>query len=99
PYTSGWTFDTDTGMAFCEQVRRVSEKFKDVPPVIATHKGFALPGFDQRAATPREIGIIARQFRDIQFLVYHSGFDIGDTQRPYRGDAKAHSDTNTVDGL
>jgi uncharacterized protein len=99
PYASGWTFDTDTGHAFVEQVRNVSRRVKEVPPVIATHKGFALPGFDQRAATPREVGIIARQYRDVQFLIYHSGYDIGDTQRAYRGDAKARSDTNTVDGL
>jgi uncharacterized protein len=35
----------------------------------------------------------------VRFLVYHSGYDIGDTQRPYAGDDKADSDTNTVDAL
>jgi predicted TIM-barrel fold metal-dependent hydrolase len=99
PYDSGWTFDTDTGMAFVEQVRKVSAKFPEVPPVVATHKGFALPGFDQRAATPREIGIIARQYRDVQFLVYHSGFDIGDRQEAYPGDAQARSNENRVNAL
>jgi uncharacterized protein len=99
PYASGWYLDTDTGLEFIEQVRNVSQKVKQVPPVIATHKGFALPGFDQRAATPRDIGPAARQNRDVKFIVYHSGYDIGDEQRPYRGDAAARSDTNTVDAL
>jgi hypothetical protein len=99
PNASGWFLDTDTGMAFLEQVRAVSRRYKEIPPVVATHKGFALPGFDQRAATPRDIGPAAKQFRDVRFLVYHSGYDIGDTQRAYRGDARARSDTNTVDGL
>jgi predicted TIM-barrel fold metal-dependent hydrolase len=99
PNASGWTFDTDTGMAFVEQVRNVSRAIPEIPPTIATHKGFALPGFDQRAATPREMGIIARQYRDVSFIVYHSGYDTGDRQRPYRGDEQARSDTNTVDGL
>jgi uncharacterized protein len=99
PNIAGWTFDTDTGMAFCEQVRAVSQRYPEIPPVVATHKGFALPGFDQRAATPREMGIIAKQYRDVRFIVYHSGYDIGDTQREYRGDDRARSDTNTVDGL
>jgi predicted TIM-barrel fold metal-dependent hydrolase len=99
PYASGWFLDTDTGMAFLEQVRRVHREVPEVPKVVATHKGFALPGFDQRAATPRDIGPAARQFRDVTILVYHSGYDIGDTQRPYRGDAKARSNTNTVDAL
>jgi predicted TIM-barrel fold metal-dependent hydrolase len=99
PYASGWFLDSETGMEFLEQVRNVSRKVEEVPPVVATHKGFALPGFDQKASTPRDIGPAAKQFRDVKFLVYHSGYDIGDTQRPYRGDAKARSDTNTVDAL
>ena len=99
PYASGWYLDSDVGMEFLQQVRNVSRKFREIPPVVATHKGFALPGFDQRAATPRDIGPAAKANRDIRFLVYHSGYDIGDTQKPYRGDAKARSNTNTVDGL
>jgi hypothetical protein len=99
PYASGWFLDTDTGQEFLQQVKKVSDKYPEIPPVVATHKGFALPGFDQRAATPRDIGPAAKQNPHVRFLVYHSGYDIGDTQRPYRGDAKAHSNTNTVDAL
>jgi hypothetical protein len=99
PYASGWFLDSDTGMAFLEQVRNVSRRVKEVPPTVATHKGFALPGFDQRAATPRDIGPAAKAYRDVNFLVYHSGYDIGDTQRRYAGDKRARSDTNTVDAL
>jgi predicted TIM-barrel fold metal-dependent hydrolase len=99
PNASGWFLDTDTGFAFLEQVLEVSRTVKRIPPVVATHKGFALPGFDQRAATPRDIGPAARQYPGVRFLVYHSGYDIGDTQRPYAGDDKADSSTNTVDAL
>jgi predicted TIM-barrel fold metal-dependent hydrolase len=99
PYASGWFLDSDVGMQFLHQVKKVSEKYPQIPPVVATHKGFALPGFDQRAATPRDIGPAAKANPHIRFLVYHSGYDIGDTQRAYRGDAKAKSNTNTVDGL
>jgi predicted TIM-barrel fold metal-dependent hydrolase len=99
PYASGWFLDTDTGLAFLEHVKKVSEEVPEIPPVVATHKGFALPGFDQRAATPRDIGPAARQNPDVSILVYHSGYDTGDTQRPYAGDDKARSNTNTVDGL
>ena len=99
PYGSGWFLDTDTGMAFLEQVVKVSEKFPEVPPVVATHKGFALPGFDQSAATPRDVGPAAKAHPKVRFLIYHSGYDIGDTQRPYAGDDKARSDVNKVDAL
>jgi len=62
PYASGWFFDTDTGYAFLEQVLAVHRKHPNIPPVVATHKGFALPGFDQRAATPRDIGPAAKHY-------------------------------------
>jgi hypothetical protein len=99
PFASGWFLDSDTGLAFLEQVKNVSDKVDEVPPVVASHKGFALPSFDQRAATPRDIGPAARQNPGVRFLVYHSGFDTGDVQRPYAGDAKAKSNSNTVDAL
>ena len=99
PNASGWFLDSDTGMEFLQQIVKVSEKYPEIPPVVATHKGFALPGFDQRAAAPRDIGPAAKQNRGVRFIVYHSGYDTGDVQRPYRGDAEADSTTNTVDGL
>ncbi len=99
PNVQGWTLDSDTGMAFLEQVRNVSREFPEVPPTVATHKGFALPGFDQRAAMPKDVGPAARQFPDVNIIAYHSGHDIGDDQRPYPGDEKARSDSNTVDAL
>jgi len=99
PYASGWFFDTDTGYAFLEQVLAVHRKHPNIPPVVATHKGFALPGFDQRAATPRDIGPAAKHYPGVRFLVYHSGYDTGDTQKPYAGDAKASSDAHKVDAL
>jgi hypothetical protein len=99
PYTSGWTLDTDTGMAFLEKVLDVHRRHPKIPPVVATHKGFALPGFDQRAAQPRDIGPAAKAYPGVRFLVYHSGYDIGDTQRAYAGDAKATSSANKVDAL
>jgi hypothetical protein len=99
PYTSGWYLDSNIGMEFLANVAHVSEKFPEIPPVVATHKGFALPGFDQRCATPRDIGPAAKHNHKVRFLVYHSGFDVGDIQKPYAGDAKARSNTNTVDGL
>jgi predicted TIM-barrel fold metal-dependent hydrolase len=99
PYTSGWTLDTDTGMAFLEQVLEVHRKHPQIPPVVATHKGFALPGFDQRAAQPRDIGPAAKAYPGVRFLVYHSGYDTGDKQYPYPGDDKATSSANKVDAL
>src|SRR4051812_22653866 len=99
PYASGWWLDSDVGMGFLQQVKKVSDKFPEIPPVVATHKGFALPGFDQAAATPRDVGVAAKANPGVHFLIYHSGYDLGDTQEPYAGDDKATSDAHKVDAL
>jgi len=99
PNASGWFLDSDTGMRFLEQVQAVSKKYPEIPPTVATHKGFALPGFDQRAAAPRDVGPAAKANPGVNIIVYHSGYDIGDDQAAYRGDAEADSSSNTVDGL
>jgi hypothetical protein len=99
PYASGWFLDSAVGDAFLEQVRRVHQRHPSVPPLVATHKGFALPGFDQRAATPRDVGPAAKRHRDVRFVIYHSGHDTGDTQLAYPGDAAASSSTHKVDAL
>mgnify|MGYP002336073942 CR=1 FL=1 len=99
PNASGWFLDSDTGMRFLEQVKSLSHRYEKLPPVVATHKGFALPGFDQRASTPRDIGPAAKANPGVRFLVYHSGYDIGDEQAPYAGDDVAQSNQNRVDAL
>ncbi len=99
PNVSGWYLDSEVGLAFLENVKRVSEQVPEIPPTVASHKGFALPGFDQTAAAARDVGPAARQNPDVNLIIYHSGYDTGDTQRAYRGDATADSRSNTVDGF
>jgi predicted TIM-barrel fold metal-dependent hydrolase len=95
PYTSGWFLDDEIGMRFCEQVSKVGDEY-GIPKIIAAHKGFALPGFDQRAASPRDVGGAARAHRDVKFIIYHSGYD-GEPQAPYPGDDKVNSADRGVD--
>jgi uncharacterized protein len=97
PNASGWFLDSDIGTQFLAQVRRLADT-RQGPKVVAVHKGFALPGFDQRAASPRDIGPAARRFQDITIVVYHSGYD-SETVGPYPGDAKVNSANRSVDAL
>jgi predicted TIM-barrel fold metal-dependent hydrolase len=99
PNASGWQLDSDVGLGFLANVKKVSETHKEIPPVVASHKGFALPGFDQRGAAPHDVGRAAKQNPDVTLIIYHSGYDTGDEQKAYRGDAKADSKTTTVDGF
>ena len=96
PYSSGYFLDDEVGLAFIEHTRSLVKR--GGPPVIASHKGFALPAFDQRTASPRDIGPAASQYRDITFIVYHSGYDT-ETQTAYPGDSKVSSADRGVDSF
>lgn len=93
PNASGWFHDDANGRAMIEHALALGV------PAIATHKGFALPSFDQDSAACRDIGVVARDYPDIVMIVYHSGFD-GDQQAVYAGDARASSTVGrSVDGF
>ena len=81
PYASGWFLDDRVGRQFCEKVIEVGNR-TGVPKTICCHKGFALPAFDQRAASPKDIGPVAKDYYEagLQIIVYHSGFTGGTSQ-------------------
>jgi predicted TIM-barrel fold metal-dependent hydrolase len=70
--TGGWFLDDDEiGMPFLEQVRALG------PKLVATHKGLGgpIPDASVAAASPRDIGPAAAAYPDIDFVVYHSGYE------------------------
>jgi hypothetical protein len=95
PFASGWFLDDKVGDAFVAKVREVGDRTGS-NKLIACHKGFALPAFDQRAASPRDIGVAAKRNPDVNFLVYHSGYDSED-QTAYPGDDNVNSADRGVD--
>jgi len=99
PYASGWFLDDRVGRQFVEKVIEVGNR-TGVPKTICCHKGFALPAFDQRAASPRDVGPVARDYYEgghgVTIIVYHSGYTggltsslspQGETVGKYPGDA------------
>jgi predicted TIM-barrel fold metal-dependent hydrolase len=97
PYASGWFFDDDIGMATLERVLEI-HRATGMPPVVAAHKGFVFPGFDYQTAACRDVGPAARQYPDVRFLIYHSGY-VAEPVRPYPGDERADSAALGIDGL
>jgi len=79
----GWFLDDhdpaapQIGQTFIDQVRALG------PKTIAVHKGFAAIGGDARFADPVDIGPAAAANPDVNFVVYHSGFDVGNVERAY----------------
>jgi hypothetical protein len=81
----GWYLDDHdpsapaVGRAFIENVRKLG------PKIIAVHKGFAgiSPNYHE-FASPVDIGPAAKENPDITFVVYHSGYDVGNpAERAY----------------
>jgi hypothetical protein len=80
--TGGWFLDDEeVGFPFLERVRELG------PRVVATHKGLGgpIPDASVAAASPRDIGPAAAAFTEIDFVVYHSGYerDPNGTEGPY----------------
>ncbi|MGH8982571.1 MAG: amidohydrolase family protein [Acidimicrobiia bacterium] len=66
------------GTAFLEQVREVG------PKRVCVHKGFgAISPSNHEYASPVDIGPAAAANPDIDFIVYHSGYEIGEPEGPY----------------
>ena len=69
------------GTAFLEQVREVG------PKRVCVHKGFgAISPSNHEYASPVDIGPAAAANPDIDFIVYHSGYEIGEPEGPYTED-------------
>ena len=68
----GWFLDDDTGHRFLEHVRDIG------PRIVCAHKGIAglIPSAAPPAASPRDVGPAAAAHPDIDFVVYHSGYDL-----------------------
>jgi predicted TIM-barrel fold metal-dependent hydrolase len=87
----GWFLDDEeTGVPFLEQVRA-----SDVRRVCA-HKGISnlVP-----TGSPRDVGPAAAAFPDLEFLIYHSGYEIPASEAPEEGpfdEATAHLGTNRL---
>jgi hypothetical protein len=83
-----WMLDDERyGLPFLERARELDVR------TICTHKG--LSGMVDNGS-PRDIGPCARMFPDLNFLVYHSGFEgVAAEEGPYT-DATAHDGINRL---
>ena len=90
-----WLDDHDAGAAqvgtaFLEQVRDVG------PKIVAVHKGFGRQSAaNHEYASPVDVGPAAKANPDINFVVYHSGYEPGEPEGPYT-DATADVGVNRL---
>jgi uncharacterized protein len=78
PNGKGWFMDDpDLGIPVIEQARKLGVK------TICAHKGLPLFGFDRAGASPRDVGVVAKAYPDMSFVVYHSGWFPGTREGAY----------------
>ncbi|NND76279.1 MAG: amidohydrolase family protein [Ilumatobacter sp.] len=69
-----WRLDDDIGTAFIGRARDLGQR------IICVHKGLG-----PAAASPADVGPAAVANPDMQFCIYHSGFEVRVTEGPYPG--------------
>ena len=78
PNGKGWFLDDPVlGIPIIEKARSVGVK------TICAHKGLPLFGFEREKASPRDIGVVAKAYPDMNFVVYHSGWYPGTREGAY----------------
>lgn len=85
----GWRLDDPAiGVPFIEHARRLGIRR------ICIHKGLSFPG-DRRFANCEDVGRAARMFPDVDFIIYHSGYEMDKGEGPY----DAATATRGIDSL
>jgi len=79
PGGKGYFLSDDVGVRFIEKARALGVK------VICVHKGLPFGRQSYEHSQCGDIGVVAKRFPDVNFLVYHSGFVSSVTEKAYSG--------------
>ncbi len=72
PEGVGWELDSpDVGIPFIEKARELGIRR------ICVHKGLLFSGFPEEHGRCADVGRAARLYPDVDFIIYHSGFETG----------------------
>jgi hypothetical protein len=83
--TAPWFLDDpNVGIPFIEKARQLGVK------LICIHKGISN---NSRFGTCRDVGVVAKMFPDVTFIIYHSGYELGRTEGPYNPNSTRGIDT------
>jgi predicted TIM-barrel fold metal-dependent hydrolase len=82
PGGNGYFLSDDIGTGFIEKARALGVK------VICVHKGLPFGKQSYEHSQCSDIGVVAKRFPDVNFLIYHSGFVTDTPERAYDPGAK-----------
>jgi len=77
PNGRGFFLSDDVGIRFIERARKLGVKN------IAVHKGLPFGQQSYEHSQCSDIGVVAKRFPDVNFLIYHSGFVTGVPEQAY----------------
>lgn len=69
--------DPKVGIPFIEKARSLDIK------VVCAHRGIPLPGLKYEYSHPRDMGVVAKMYPDVNFVTYHGGFEPGKAEGAY----------------
>ncbi|PYO80841.1 MAG: amidohydrolase [Gemmatimonadetes bacterium] len=78
PDGKGYFLSDDVGIRFIEKARKLGVKN------IAVHKGLPFGSKSYEHSQCSDIGVVAKRFPDVNFLIYHSGFVTGVGEQAYK---------------
>jgi hypothetical protein len=94
PSGRGWRLDDPAvGIPFLERVRRTGVR------TVCIHKGLPLAGQELAFATCADVGPAAKLFPDINFVLYHAGFETGTREQAYDARASGGMGRRGIDTL
>jgi predicted TIM-barrel fold metal-dependent hydrolase len=79
PNGRGYFLHDDVGIRFIEKARALGVK------VICIHKGLPFGRQSYEHSQCSDIGVVAKRFPDVKFLIYHSGYVTSVKEGPYSG--------------
>jgi predicted TIM-barrel fold metal-dependent hydrolase len=77
PGGKGYFLSDPAGIRFIEKARALGVK------VICVHKGLPFGKRSYEHSQCSDVGVVAKRFPDVKFLIYHSGFVTGVAEGPY----------------
>src|SRR5882762_3722461 len=82
PNGSGFFLSDEVGTRFIEKARALGVK------VVCVHKGLPFGPQSYEHSQCSDVGVVAKRFPDVKFLIYHSGFVTSVKEQPYDAAAK-----------
>src|SRR5436190_1428553 len=82
PGGKGFFLSDDVGTKFIEKARALGVK------IICVHKGLPFGPRSYEHSQCSDVGVVAKRFPDVKFLIYHSGFVTDVKEQPYDAAAK-----------